>query len=432
MSNYFILLDIGGTFIKSARRIIGSSNVENLYINRTPEFIYSDFPNIREISADSIRARVTEHLSFQVKDSNLCQGILVAGQMGGYQICPSNFSPVQSFVSWQDSRGIIQIPNAPTNQNGYQLAYKEWSKTERFKTGYEIRENTPYVGLTTDLISTPNRQENMAFVSLLLGVSRNLVTDFSASMHITDAASTGMVDIIEGKWMLDKLLHTNFQVTFPKITSSLIPIGINPETKAKVYTPVGDQQASLLGMELSAEKIIFNIGTGGQVSKIVNSLDANSNTQHRPYFGSKYIQTVTHLPSGRLLNDFISFIFNGDLSPTNFLKFNDWGGSSGEFVNFETQEANLLFSQFQKESLSEKQAKLIARSFFEHLAIHYADAYHRIDPNGLLQPVIGGGMGQKMSSLVFAIERKIDKKFVVSESVETTLDGLGQLAESII
>jgi xylulokinase len=432
MSDYYILLDIGGTYIKSARRFINSLSAENLFITRTPSFNQSNSPKILELSTSALHVRINEHLSSQINDRDFCRGILIAGQMGGYQICDSNFQITESFVSWQDLRGTIQISNSSTTQTGHHIAYRGWTEIDKAKTGYEIRSNTPYVGITTDLNSTKKIHKNMGFVSLLLGLSRGLVTDFSPNIHITDAASSGMVDIAEGHWMKEKLPYPGSQVIFPKITRKLLPIGINTDSKGLVYTPVGDQQASLLGMNLSLDNIIFNIGTGGQVSKIVDSCDANTNTQHRPYFESKYLQTVTHLPSGRLLNAFISFIFNGDLSQTNYQKFNTWGRNIGETINFKTEEVSSLFSHFRKSGISDLEKRLLARSFFEHLANHYAEAYQLIDPNGFLQPIMGGGMGQKMSSLVSAIERKIHKKFVVSDSKETTLAGLGKLVDTLI
>lgn len=62
---------------------------------------------------------------------------------------------------------------------------------------------------------------------------------------------------------------------------------------------IADQQAALLGAGLEPGWVSVNLATGCQVS--VLSDEFSTSVQTRPYFGGRFLHTVTHLPAGRLL-----------------------------------------------------------------------------------------------------------------------------------
>ena len=71
---------------------------------------------------------------------------------------------------------------------------------------------------------------------------------------------------------------------------------------------IGDQQAALLGAGFDSEgDLSFNLGTGAQVSALMDRLEFGNGYQTRPYFLGKTLKTVPHIPSGRALNVYFRF-----------------------------------------------------------------------------------------------------------------------------
>ena len=66
----------------------------------------------------------------------------------------------------------------------------------------------------------------------------------------------------------------------------------------------------LLSSKLDDRCISINIGTGAQVSLLVNDYIGSDNYEIRPYINSAFTKCVTGLPGGRLLGLFEKFIKN--------------------------------------------------------------------------------------------------------------------------
>ena len=103
--------------------------------------------------------------------------------------------------------------------------------------------------------------------------------------------------------------YSKCNITLNEISNEnkLFPVIIN-SNKVDFSIGFGDHQCATLGSENLLNDIYLNLGTGSQVSIINDKLITYSNHifQTRPYFRNKYLNCVTHIPSGRVLNSFLS------------------------------------------------------------------------------------------------------------------------------
>jgi xylulokinase len=87
-------------------------------------------------------------------------------------------------------------------------------------------------------------------------------------------------------------------------------IGFHRTSGAAVFTPVGDQQAALLGAGIGEGVTAFNISTGGQVGRLACE-HAGNRCQTRPFFDGMLLHTKTHLPAGRSLTHGVALLSRG-------------------------------------------------------------------------------------------------------------------------
>ena len=281
---YSVGLDVGGTFLKAAWLDGGP-----LAVTRRPMPGFLDTSGkAREIDPNELISAVTELLD-EVIGERECSRILVTGQMAGLAFVDADGNAVSPLISWQDTRVEDLEP-----------LHRSISPDQLARLGDGLRPGLPLVTLSG--IDAPPQ----CFVTSMLGFVAGALTDSRArSLHATDAAALGLLDIATCRWSAPALAVAHLAADrLPDPVADVEIVGTSAQYGAQVTTAVGDAQAALLGSGLALGQISVNIATGCQVSMI--SPTAVSPTQLRPYFGGLYLQTVTHLPAGRLLREAIS------------------------------------------------------------------------------------------------------------------------------
>lgn len=69
-------------------------------------------------------------------------------------------------------------------------------------------------------------------------------------------------------------------------------------TSTAVFATGGDFQAAAYGADLGPDDLLINMGTGGQVAKIVEDIDPLTRDEYRPYFGGRLLRCQSGLSSG--------------------------------------------------------------------------------------------------------------------------------------
>ena len=188
-------------------------------------------------------------------------------QMHGYVLLKDG-KAVTNYISWRDERGANCTPN--------------FTLTKEY--GVDIKPNLPRLSLQ---MQTVEYDEFCTLGSYLV----YRLTKINAT-HITDAAPSGFYNVCA---------RTQEKTTFklPIASYSINPIG--NYGNAEIYTPVGDQQAAILGsVGKDFKGYVLNLGTAAQLCEILDGF-ASGEFESRPYFDGKTLCTVTRLPGGGVI-----------------------------------------------------------------------------------------------------------------------------------
>ena len=414
-----ILLDIGGTYIKSATIDKSQIHPTNVHHFETPKFKQNLLKNSVIPTLELLKV-IDRAISIQKAFLPRSNRIFVSGQMGGYALQNKKGFEI---ISWQDERALSE------EYVEIRTTLDEWLDGRSFlkDTGSELRVGLPFYSLAVTSQSNPEGIIKQPFRSIISFITSYL-TDFKATgMHVTDAAASGMMNISSHQWD-DQLTSKVFsELSLPTIYSEVVSIGYSKKFELEVYSGVGDQQASLLGAGLDSQNIVVNIGTGGQVAGFDNESENSTNYQIRPFFSDQNIRTITHLPSGRALKAFVEYSF-GDTGDMEFKAFEEFGKRYSDNQNkIDLSDIGAALQTLTNLGFKEDIEKISSIFFFE-LIKKYQQSLDLIDLPGNL--VFAGGVGQKVSLISQEISRLSKKDYRVSAVQETTLEGLGILANS--
>ena len=417
--NSSILLDVGGSYIKSAVIRAHSSKIENVLRFQTPAFIDQN-SLLKVIPTDTFLDIIEKAISAQKAFSIDANRIFTSGQMGGFV---KQHNDSFELISWQDKRSCspenrFKLPNLKTYL-GASNSFKE--------TGSELREGLPLVAMALEENALIRNENSMPFRSIISFVTSYLTGFKSTEMHVTDAASSGFFNLRYQKWDTELCALVNSSVRFPVVSSEIRRIGYSAKFELEVYSGVGDQQASLLGAGLSDQNIVVNIGTGGQVAGLITELEFSNSFQVRPYFHGKRVRTITHLPSGRALTAFARYCLDKDiLNDSDYLEFEKLAGRSISDYQLNLEDFEIALRNV-RESEFRIDYEVVAYSFFSALVDTYANALTKIHLPGQL--LFAGGVGQRVKLISELLAKKIRRPYSISSSEETTLEGLSVIAK---
>jgi xylulokinase len=78
--------------------------------------------------------------------------------------------------------------------------------------------------------------------------------------------------------------------------------------RVPIHVGAGDHQTALLGAGVIAgDCVSLNLGTGSQLA-VLDRPPRNAAVERRPYFDGGMLSTITHIPGGRALAEFVGFL----------------------------------------------------------------------------------------------------------------------------
>lgn len=120
--------------------------------------------------------------------------------------------------------------------------------------------------------------------------------------HLTNAAPTGMVDVVERIWNHPLLSRLGLDgIKLPSLTEQdFQPCGTMScgERALPIYPDWGDQQISVLGCMAEDDDAVINIATGAQVVVPTDRFEPGP-YETRPYFEKGFYRTISNMPAGR-------------------------------------------------------------------------------------------------------------------------------------
>lgn len=258
-SNLYI--DIGSTNIKWQADGGGTESV-SFPLPCRDQFPFYEVETVRILE-------IIQNLILQKK----AKRVFFSVQMHGYVLAEKSGQELTNYISWKDCRAaFVNIPF-----------------TIDKKSGSAMKNNLPRAGVYASkvlgLIPKSGALEFFTLGSYLMYklTGKNIT-------HITDAAASGYYNAATCLPLLDD------SILLPEATDQIVCAGKCGESE--IYTPVGDQQAAILGCGASEEDYIINLGTAGQACCISQD-NVVGEFESRPYFGHKTLCTVTGLMAGR-------------------------------------------------------------------------------------------------------------------------------------
>ncbi len=241
-----------------------------------------------EQDADLIYKRSTDLLNSIVNTYENIKAIGVTGQMHGIVYLDNENNAVSPFVTWQDKRCDTIA------ENGITYCDKISEITgKKISTGY---------GLATHYYNVCNKMVPET-AKVLCNITDYLVAKWTnanrITIHSSMAASFGLFDV-------KNICFSNAEIEQLGIDTSILPDVTDDYAVSGTYCnipiaiPIGDNQASVLGTADDLENsILLNIGTGSQISTVINSVDSvNDDLEIRPLVKGKYILCGSALSGG--------------------------------------------------------------------------------------------------------------------------------------
>ncbi len=476
----YIGIDIGSSFIKAAFLDVKKFEISEIVKIEAPDFIFKDKDNCRmkEIDADKVFVIVKGIIDDYVSKHNAVkdgtdkkegtaggtegtqgtegiEGILFSTQMHGFILTggDGNRDPATNYITWQDERSLCIIDD--TGETYLQRLESLLDSEDFRKSGTRLKPSLAISNLCHWTYNNRNRaDENLIFCTLGDYVIMKL-TGGEPMCHLTNAASTGMVDLTTGSWNADVINKLGFgNIRFPQIVTENTVCGIynapgDASVKVKgrgipVYPAVGDHQAAMSGAFLRPGRdLAINIGTGSQLCMVSENLVFGS-YETRPFFDGAYLKAITHIPAGRSLNVLVDFIKDigikiFDLQPDEkaiWQKIDSYiSGDTGETdldVNISFFKTSALPCGGHIGNINEKNLKVdgLFYAAMKNMAGNFY-ALHKLilaDGGKPEKIICAGGLVRKSPVLLKMIEEAFGLPVSLTPYTEDTLTGLMRLA----
>ena len=369
-------------------------------------------------------------------------GIVLCSEMHGFALADEAGEPATEYIGWSDERSAYPA--------GGSTPYSDMSPSmlEEFKvtTGMRPRPGFAILNLIHLHRSRP-LPSGLRVVSLPCWLSMSS-GDSRQKVHASMLAGLGFYDIRSRsesavmQAMMQELGGREFRLNDLGEEDEISGYWHHAEERIPIYTGVGDHQSALLGAgNRPNESISLNLGTGSQVS-VVESHACDSELETRPFFGTDQLKTITHIPGGRALAEYVGFLEEVALA-----------GKGGDQADYWAMLAEIDEDQLKHASLTFDLAILRgARGFDGGGAIaaigageltldnylgsllnsfiqQYVEVVERFDSTREIERcILSGGIARNLPHLAAIIRHRLRREVLPATAVDESLLGLRSIA----
>lgn len=428
-----VCIDLGVSFIKIALY----KNNELFQIKRvvSPTSFTSKQKHIHEVDADLFYNIVKELLDEYILKFNNINSILFSTQMHGF-VLYSEGRAQSPYYSWKHEVDRLVNPNLLFELKNFLGA------DIVLKTGMPLRSGLPSVNLHV-LGLEKKILPNYSFGTIADYIVAKL-TNTKISTSISNAAGSGLFDLINFDWNYNLIDKLSLNLELPKVFYSYTDEFVGKYRKIPIFPPIGDQQASILGIVEKLNDIaVSNISTGSQASIVTKKIQLSEQFQTRPLIDDLYLLTIPFLPAGRSLNilidlfkDIGKYIFNTENQDvwSNLLKFinkhqddTDMKSNIDYFSSFSLQGGSLSNMYEHNMHLDDLMNSIIcnlAENHISALKILYEETKFK-------KIILSGGVGRKIFKIKEIFEKNFNLPVKYAQNEEDALSGLGVISRRI-
>jgi sugar (pentulose or hexulose) kinase len=259
------------------RSLPNDADIKNLpagWYEQDPQQIYSQcLALIKELLKDITAEEVV--------------GIGISGQMHGVLLVNEKLEPESNLITWQDQRTVNDIA--------------ELKLTAAISERTGCRLSSGFGGAT---LAWLHKNKKISGNMHALTIADFLVAKLTGiiATEPTHAASWGIFNVRDNCWDQELLRILDIpEFVLPKLLETAKPVGKTEVLglSAQVCSPVGDNQASVIGAAGFAEDTaVVNLGTGGQISIPCAEYKYSRQLETRPMPFKGYIQVGASLCGG--------------------------------------------------------------------------------------------------------------------------------------
>ena len=379
----------------------------------------------------------------------------ICSEMHGFVLTYLNGRAITPYISWKDQRANFD------GINGESTFEKLKAELHSFRsiTGMNLKSGLPVLtlasGFRTESIPELHTLSKDTAVRVLSLVDWLLFRggEGTPKANITLAAGLGIYDInkqaVSQKILNSKYLHSMNIPSLDIQNDIFKPLGKIRifDSEISVFGGIGDFQAAIQGSGFFDKyDAVLNLGTGSQAAvRTFNALSHNDN-EIRIMTDGSFLNVITHIPCGRALNVFASFLdaFSSEGGGRDIF-WEIWSSLSSESIVKSKLVSDLALFESAwgrcseggsngaigleegSSSVSEVLAG-IAKSWL----LQYSNALNKLDP--LIEAkkiIVCGGVGQKSGFVIPVLEYLMPQRHFYLAPLRTgeeTFDGLLQLA----
>ena len=313
-----LLIDFGATRIKSA--ILDLENGAIVSLRDWEMFnVAPNSPERYEIPTEWLTRIFCDVCNHYYNNAHTrFQSVFLCSQMHGFIVADDKNVPQTNYISWRDHRS--QVPDA-YGQTSFELLQHALAKhlprqTFRAITGMPLPQVFPSPIFSIGFAKTVP-MDLFAFSRFPIGWhAARTVRQELPTLRCLQVWASGTLEhknATSNSSRSSKRLSALSLSSTKRHKQTMLLVSGSPESNLFPFTLVlAIINAQLLGADNQKNSLSFNIGTGSQVSRIIQTLDDNedSEVENRPFFGKKFLRTITHIPGGRVLALFASLLQN--------------------------------------------------------------------------------------------------------------------------
>ena len=442
--NIVISLDIGTSklcalaFDPKIHKVLATCSMPNDtdIKNLAPELHEQDPQQIFHKCFDLIQTLLSKISALEVI------AIAISGQMHGVLLINQQLEPITNLITWRDQRTAKILSSLKLNASIFK------------QTGCKL--SSGYGGATLAWLNANHKiTSNMRAVTIADYLTASLTGIITTEP--THAASWGIFDLTKGCWHKALIATLNIpEFVLPQVVPTAKPIGPIAPQQAKILglseqvqvcTPIGDNQASVIGsIGLATDSAVINVGTGGQISIPITKYAYTEQLETRPMPFKGYIQVGASLCGGwahAYLKDFFYKVIKdiADIELDNatiYKKINHLAlqaqpGATGLLADTRFSgtrlEPNVLGSinNIDRNNLTPHN---LARAFMEGIINELLDFSHHADLTNIKKIVASGNAVRKNSSMQQVITKIFNRPCHIKETTEEAALGAAYAAAS--
>jgi xylulokinase len=298
MKDYVLGIDLGTSGVKAGLVNLATLKLECVSARSYPDDAEQDLDKLWEKTVETIREVVD-----QLGGQGAVRAIGLTGQMHGAVLYDAVGSPIGSLINWKDqkwsSEFVIQKMKLTLGDRTYDELGTDISSGYSGAILFGIKEKDPnlfsriaHFNLPTDFLRGKLLKKN----------------DYATDQ--TNAFGTGLFNTKLNCWHEDLIrkLQLPFRI-FPEVhltsqqtgeISNQVADSIGLKRKIPIIYGGGDNQMSMLGSGLAVpvSPILINIGTAGQISKVIAKFERYPGMDTRPFFNKAYALVGANLGGG--------------------------------------------------------------------------------------------------------------------------------------